>query len=48
MVKLNVEDGQSLVSLTHGSLVDACMLTSSHALIKKTEFQQLQMLMKLI
>lgn len=41
---LNVQDGRSLVSLTHDSLAAAHLLTSSDVLLKKTEFQQLQML----
>ncbi|KAM0862546.1 hypothetical protein ACQ4PT_045198 [Festuca glaucescens] len=41
---LNVQDGRSVVSLTHDSLAAAHLLTSSDILFKKTEFQQLQML----
>jgi DNA-directed RNA polymerase-4 subunit 1 len=41
---LNVQDGRSLVSLTHDSLAAAHLLTRSDILLKKTEFQQLQML----
>uniref|UniRef100_A0ACD5TX97 Uncharacterized protein n=2 Tax=Avena sativa TaxID=4498 RepID=A0ACD5TX97_AVESA len=41
---LNVQDGRSLVSLTHDSLTAAHLLISSDVLLKKTEFQQLQML----
>ena len=41
---LNVQDGRSLVSLTHDSLAVAHLLTSSHVLLKRTEFQQLHML----
>uniref|UniRef100_A0ACD5TL06 Uncharacterized protein n=1 Tax=Avena sativa TaxID=4498 RepID=A0ACD5TL06_AVESA len=41
---LNVQDGRSLVSLTHDSLAAAHLLTRSDVLLKKTEFQQLQML----
>lgn len=41
---LNMQDGRSLVSLTHDSLAAAHLLTSSGVLLNKTEFQQLQML----
>ena len=41
---LNGQDGRSLVSLTHDSLAAAHLLTSSDVLLKRTEFQQLQML----
>ncbi|XBJ22063.1 hypothetical protein VPH35_000504 [Triticum aestivum] len=41
---LNVQDGRSLVSLTHDSLAAAYLLTSSEVLLEKTEFQQFQML----
>lgn len=41
---LNVQDGRSLVSLTHDSLAAAHLLTSTEVFLKKTELQQLQML----
>ncbi|CAD6262634.1 unnamed protein product [Miscanthus lutarioriparius] len=41
---LNMQDGRSLVSLTHDSLAAAHLLTSTDVFLKKSEFQQLQML----
>jgi len=41
---LNMQDGRSLVSLTHDSLAAAHLLTSTDVFLKKSELQQLQML----
>ncbi|XP_025823410.1 DNA-directed RNA polymerase IV subunit 1 isoform X4 [Panicum hallii] len=41
---LNMQDGRSLVSLTHDSLAAAYLLTSTDVFLKKSELQQLQML----
>ncbi|XP_039826361.1 DNA-directed RNA polymerase IV subunit 1-like isoform X3 [Panicum virgatum] len=41
---LNMQDGRSLVSLTHDSLAAAHLLTSADIFLKKSELQQLQML----
>ncbi|CAL5015352.1 unnamed protein product [Urochloa decumbens] len=41
---LNMQDGRSLVSLTHDSLAAAHLLTSTDVFLKKSEVQQLQML----
>ncbi|XP_062184129.1 DNA-directed RNA polymerase IV subunit 1 isoform X2 [Phragmites australis] len=41
---LNMQDGRSLVSLTHDSLAGAHLLTSTEVFLKKSEIQQLQML----
>ncbi|CAL5069467.1 unnamed protein product [Urochloa decumbens] len=41
---LNMQDGRSLVSLTHDSLAAAHLLTSTDVFLNKSEVQQLQML----
>ncbi|KAF8702518.1 hypothetical protein HU200_032899 [Digitaria exilis] len=41
---LNMQDGRSLVSLTHDSLAAAHLLASTDVFLKKSELQQLQML----
>jgi DNA-directed RNA polymerase IV subunit 1 len=42
--QLNMQDGRSLVSLTHDSLAAAHLLTGADVFLKKSELQQLQML----
>ncbi|TVU39364.1 hypothetical protein EJB05_12777 [Eragrostis curvula] len=41
---LNMQDGRSLMSLTHDSLAAAYLLTSTDTFLKKSEVQQLQMI----